>query len=117
MNEPQVQELSNGVKVTELVEGKGLAAQQHSQVKVRFSCQVDGSEAAITTNCDFEFTLGSESVIQGWNIGLIGAKKGSQRIVYCPPNMAYGMVGFPPMIPPNSALKYTFEILSVKKGK
>lgn len=103
--------------MTELIQGKGAAVQENSQVKVRFTCKVDGHKDAIATNSDFEFTMGSEQIIKGWNIGLIGAKKGSRRVVHCPPDVAYGKVGCPPIIPPNSALSYTFDIISIKNGK
>lgn len=31
------------------------------------------------TDSEFEFTLGSNTVVQGWNVGIMGAKKGSRR--------------------------------------
>lgn len=105
------------MKVTELIEGKGATAKKNSQIKVRFSYRIDGSKDEMATDSEFEFTLGSKNVIQGWNIGLLGAKKGSQRIVYCPPEVAYGELGFPPLIPPNSTLIYTFEVLSIGAKK
>lgn len=115
--EPESQELSNGVKVTELIKGKGVAVRKNSQVKVIFTCQVDESKAVVIKDSEYEFTLGSAGVVEGWNIGLIGAKKGSRRIVHCPPNTAYGAIGFPPLIPPNSSLNYTFDVVMVKAGK
>lgn len=109
-------QLSNGVSVQDIVGGNGLAAKKNSHIKVRYSCTVESSNKVIISGEESEFTLGGDGVIQGWNIGLVGAKKGSQRMVYCPAKTAFGMVGCPPMIPPNSALVYTFDVLLVKKA-
>lgn len=111
-------ELSNGVSIKDLVKGKGkIVAKQNACIQVRYSCTVESSNSMIIEDCENEFTLGGEDVIQGWNIGLSGAKKGLKRVVYCPAKTAYGAVGCPPIIPPNSALIYTFEVLSVKSVK
>jgi len=41
---------------------------------------------------EFEFPAGS--LIDGWAEGLLGAKEGGRRILICPPDFAYGGLGF-----------------------
>jgi len=58
-------------------------------------------------------TLGVGQVIQGWDQGLVGMCKGEKRILTIPPNKAYGSRGFGSVIPPNSALVFDVELMSL----
>ena len=42
-------------------------------------------------------------------------KVGERAVLICPPEYAYGPRGFPPVIPPNSTLKFDVEVLSFSK--
>lgn len=60
----------------------------------------------------FTFTIGEGRVIEGWERGLLGMKKGGQRILVVPPELGYGTsrVG---SIPPDSSLVFTIELLEI----
>lgn len=42
---------------------------------------------------------------------------GQRAKVTCPPEMAYGAAGKPPLIPKNSTLAFDIELLSVETSK
>lgn len=62
----------------------------------------------------FEFQLGKGKVIRGWDEGVAQLSLGQVAILTCPPNYAYGAKGYPPVIPPNSTLKFEVELLGFK---
>lgn len=60
----------------------------------------------------FIFTLGTASVIQGWDTGLVGMKVGGIRRLVVPPSLAYGNVRNY-SIPPYSTLVFEIELVDV----
>nr|CAD7267348.1 unnamed protein product [Timema shepardi] len=68
---------------------------------------------SVTKGPGFKFKLGRNEVIRGWDIALAGMKVGGKRKVVIPPPLAYGTKGSPPVIPPNSALVFEVELLSL----
>ena len=59
----------------------------------------------------FEFQLGAGMVIEGWDKGVVGMKVGGLRKLTIPPEMGYGKMGYPPVIPPNSTLVFEVELV------
>ena len=58
------------------------------------------------------FVLGGEQVIPGFEQVLPSMSKGQKSKVTVPPEIAYGDVGYPPIIPPNATIVYELELLS-----
>jgi FKBP-type peptidyl-prolyl cis-trans isomerase FkpA len=65
-------------------------------------------------NTPFDFTLGGQEVIPGWDEGVAGMKVGGTRILTVPPAMGYGARGAGGVIPPNATLVFEVELLEVK---
>jgi FKBP-type peptidyl-prolyl cis-trans isomerase len=60
------------------------------------------------------FKLGTEKVMQGWNLGVAGMKVGGKRILMIPSELGYGPKKAAEIVPPNTDLIFEFELLEVK---
>lgn len=104
--------------VTEdLVEGEGAAAKSGDEVTVQYVGVGYESEEEFDASWDrgepFTFTLGSGSVIPGWEEGVEGMKEGGRRELIIPSELAYGPQGRPPTIGPNEALIFVVDLVAV----
>jgi FKBP-type peptidyl-prolyl cis-trans isomerase FkpA len=61
----------------------------------------------------FTFTLGSNTVIPGWDQGLVGMRVGGLRRLIVPPSLAYGSTRYS-SIPPNTTLVFEIALLDVQ---
>ncbi|KAJ7696600.1 hypothetical protein B0H17DRAFT_1053840 [Mycena rosella] len=87
------------------------------------SIQVHYTGTLFTTGVKFDssldrgsplpLTLGVGQVIKGWDEGLLGMCKGEKRTLTIPSGMAYGSRGFGSVIPANSALVFTVELVGL----
>jgi len=60
----------------------------------------------------FQFNVGSQQVIPGWDAATLDMKKGERRIIILPPEMAYGSTGAGGgLIPPDSWLVFDVELI------
>jgi hypothetical protein len=73
----------------------------------------DGKEFDSSHNrgSPFNFTLGTGSVIKGWDIALKTMKRNEVAEFSLPPELAYGERGSPPTIPPNARLNFIIELM------
>nr|CAD7605726.1 unnamed protein product [Timema genevievae] len=108
--------LEGGVVVEELKVGTGQTAKQGNLISVYYTGRLKQNNKqfdSVTKGPGFKFKLGRNEVIRGWDIALAGMKVGGKRKVVIPPPLAYGTKGSPPVIPPNSALVFEVELLSL----
>jgi len=111
-----VVKLPSGVQYQEVREGTGPESKPGNKLKVRYKGMLQNGkvfDSNMPRGQPFVFTLGEPGVIQGWNLGLAGMKKGGRRNLLIPAQYGYGRKGSPPTIPPNAPLIFEIELLSI----
>ena len=63
----------------------------------------------------FQFLLGAEEVIPGWDLTFVGMLEGERARLVVPPALAYGARGMPPKVPPNTELHFEVHINTVAR--
>ncbi|MFI5144194.1 MAG: FKBP-type peptidyl-prolyl cis-trans isomerase [Ignavibacteria bacterium] len=111
---------SSGLKYKDIETGKGEEAVKGKTVWVQYTGKLeDGKkfDSSYDRNAPLGFTLGASQVIKGWDEGIAGMKIGGKRKLIIPPNLAYGEVGYPNLIPPNSTLYFDVELVNITTAK
>lgn len=62
----------------------------------------------------YTFEMGIGRVIRGWDLGVQGMKKGGERLLVIPPDLAYGAKGADDAVPPNTTLVFAIKLLDVR---
>jgi peptidylprolyl isomerase len=62
------------------------------------------------------FQQGKRTVIIGWDQGFEGMRVGARRRLIIPYQLAYGVNGRPPIIPPKATLVFDVELMDVRDG-
>jgi peptidylprolyl isomerase len=103
--------------IKDIVKGKGKTAKAGAAVTVQY-VGVDYKtgeqfDASWDRGQPFQFQLGAQSVIPGWDQGVAGMKVGGRRELIIPPDLAYGPQGQPPAIAPSATLVFVIDLVSV----
>ena len=104
---------NNGVIINDVVVGQGAEVKTGELVSVNYLLSLtDGTviQNSKDSGRPFEFVLGADGIIPGWEMGFTGMKVGGVRTIIIPPELAYGSQQAGP-IPPNSSLIFTIELL------
>ena len=99
--------------------GSGPEVKEGDHVTVHYTGSLaDGTvfDSSLDRGTPFDFTAGIGQVIAGWDLGVVGMKKGGKRKLTIPPHLAYGSRGVPPEIPPEATLLFQVEVLDVQPG-
>jgi FKBP-type peptidyl-prolyl cis-trans isomerase len=106
---------SSGLQYEVVVQGQGGNPSAADVVTVNYEGKlIDGTvfDSSYTRGEPAEFSL--DQVIPGWSEGIQLMNVGSTYRLYIPSSLAYGEQGAGNMIPPNSALIFQVELLSIK---
>lgn len=104
------------LSITTMQEGQGQEAVVGDLVSVNYEGTLsDGTkfDSSYDRGIPFEFTLGENKVIQGWEEGVKGMKVGEIRELKIPSSMGYGQSGSGP-IPGSAGLIFKVELLEIK---
>ena len=93
--------------------GDGKKSPVHGQkVTVHYTGSLlDGRvfDSSVRRGSPAQFAIGE--VIEGWNEALATMSAGEQRTLIIPPELGYGTMGYPGVIPPNSYLVFDVELI------
>ena len=96
--------------------GEGEGAKNGDQLTVDYIGTLeDGTkfDSSLDQGQPFQVTLGAGQVIQGWELGLVGIKKGEVRRLFIPSQFGYGEQGAGESIPPNANLIFEVQLLEI----
>jgi peptidylprolyl isomerase len=112
-------ELEGGVRIADFQEGTGPSPVPGQLIEVHYTgwLQADGKQfdSSIPRGEPIKFQFETGGVIRGWHVGLAGMKVGGKRQIVIPPALAYGPMGRPPVIPPDSTLVFEVELVGLGK--
>lgn len=102
--------------VDDVTIGTGPAVEEGDTIAVHYTGRLRSGEEFDSSRRrgePFTFTVGSGSVIAGWEQGVLGMRAGGERILVIPPALAYGADGYGP-IPGNATLLFAIELISIE---
>lgn len=108
----------SGLKYYDIVEGDGAEATSGSTVTVDYTGWLTDNvkfDSSLDRGVPFPFTLGTGSVIPGWDEGVAGMKVGGIRQLIIPAELGYGEFGSG-TIPPGATLVFEVELLDVQEA-
>ncbi len=106
----------SGLEIEEIKLGEGDVATSGQFVSVHYTGWLtNGKKFDSSRDRDdpFEFPLGQQTVIAGWDEGVQGMKVGGVRKLTIPPHLGYGARGAGGVIPLNATLVFEVELLDV----
>jgi peptidylprolyl isomerase len=115
---PNCAQKPSGLVTQDIVAGSGPAAKAGDAVTVKYvgvSWSTKAQFDASWDNGHGQYTvqpLGQAAVIQGWNEGLVGVKKGGRRLLVIPPALGYGAQANGP-IAANETLIFVVDVVSI----
>ena len=106
--------VANGLYYRDVIAGEGSPARRGAEVTVRYAgALADGRVFTEPQEPPATFKLGSGTVIEGWERGLVGMRVGGTRQLIIAPALGYGSQKTG-AIPPNSVLVFELELLSIR---
>jgi peptidylprolyl isomerase len=111
----------DGLEIIDLKVGTGASPKTGQTVVVHYTgwLYVNGKkgnkfDSSVDRGQPFEFPIGKQQVIAGWDEGVATMKIGGKRTLIIPPALGYGAHGAGGVIPPNATLIFDVELLGVK---
>lgn len=104
----------SGVHIINGINGIGKACEVGDKVSINYTGYLENGDvfdSSVGKN-PFDFFLGQNKVIKGWEDGILGLQSGSKCTLIIPPELGYGSRGQGP-IPANSILLFDIEVTKV----
>jgi peptidylprolyl isomerase len=111
----------SGLKMTDTVVGSGATPKRGQTCVMHYTgwlyqngAKGQKFDSSLDRGRPFEFPIGLQRVIPGWDEGVATMKVGGKRTLIIPPELGYGSRGAGGVIPPNATLIFEVELLDVK---
>jgi FKBP-type peptidyl-prolyl cis-trans isomerase len=111
---------ASGLKYADITVGTGAVAQNGSQVAVHYTGWRSTGEGFDTSvgSSPLAFTVGTHTLLVGFEEGVIGMKVGGKRRLIIPPALGYGANEIRDqsgqvVIPPNSTLIFDVQLVAI----
>lgn len=102
-------------KIDEIKAGEGEQVQSGDHISIHYTGTLeDGTvfDSSVQRGVPFQCRIGVGEAIAGWDMGVIGMKKGGKRKLIIPPQLAYGDNAVS-IIPPSSTLIFEVELIDI----
>lgn len=112
-NDSDMQTTSSGLQMVEIKEGEGPEVAAGDRVQVYYDGYLTNGElfdSSFNNGQMLPVQVGQGMVIDGWDEGLQGMKKGGERVLIIPPELAYGDQARGDVIPANATLIFNVRI-------
>lgn len=110
----------SGLEYEVITEGSGLSPRKGQLVTVHYTGWLNNKgekgtkfDSSVDRKQPFTFPLGVGHVIRGWDEGVASMKVGETRRLLIPAQLGYGSRGAGAIIPPNVALIFDVELISI----
>ena len=107
--------------ISDTITGKGAEAGVGSLVELHYVGILldDGTEFdnSWDRGATFFVTVGDGGVIPGFDQGLMGMAEGGRRVIVIPSELGYGSAGAGGVIPPDAAIVFAVDLVSVFSGE
>ena len=102
------------LQIEKLTAGSGASPRKGDLVTVHYTGWLTTGEkfdSSVDRDEPLRFVLGLGQVIAGWDQGVAQMKIGDKVRLTIPPELAYGVDGYPGAIPPSATLIFEVELL------
>lgn len=115
--EEGVKTLPSGLQYKVILAGEGKTPGPDDRVEVNYrGSLIDGTEFDSSYKKNKTSSYIVKKVIKGWQEALLLMQEGAKWELFIPPDLAYGKRGRKKVIPPQSALIFEVELVSVKQN-
>ena len=110
----KVETMKSGLKYIDTKVGTGPMPSNGKTVSIAYKISSSGTELErFSAQSPFSFVIGKDQAMKAIEDGVSTMKKGGQRKLIVPPDLAYGAEGAG-RVPPNATLDIEIELLDVK---